>query len=73
MNQKIKDMIYKNIKLDDLTNDCIDEVLEPALKEAVKKSPTTLDDLALAKFYPDLEEIVKLKVKEYYAKLLGQN
>lgn len=72
MSQKIKDMIYKNIKLDGLTNDCLDEILEPALKEAVKKTSTPLDDIALAKFYPELEKVVKEKVAEYYAKFMGQ-
>lgn len=72
MRQKIQDMIYKNIKLDGLTNDCLDEILEPALREAVRKTPNKLDDILVDRFYEDLEAILKAKVKEYYAKFLGQ-
>lgn len=72
MKKEFQNIIYKNIKLDGLTNDCLDQILEPAIREAVLKTKTPLDDMAFAKFYPELEELIKEKVKEFYAKLLGQ-
>lgn len=47
------------INLKGIFDGLIDEIAEPALKEAVEKSETKMDDLVVATLYQPLEDLLK--------------
>jgi serine protease inhibitor ecotin len=47
-----------------LMDDVLDQVLEAALVEAVAKSENKIDDILVAALYPQLEAVLKSKVRE---------
>lgn len=65
------EIVKKNINVPGLANDLIDSVLEPALKAAVAKSETKIDDIVVAALYPLLEDEVKKQVKLLWESLLA--
>lgn len=69
MGPKILELAKKNIDVPGLVDGILDEVLEAALYEAVKKSETLIDDVVVGALYPTLESVVKAKVREAWLKL----
>lgn len=59
----LSEIIVKNVEikinLKGIFDGLIDQVAEPALKEAVEKSETKLDDLVVATLYQPLEDLIK--------------
>lgn len=56
-------LLKARVDVPGLLNDIIDQVLEPALKAAIDKSPTKIDDLAFATIYPVLKAEVEKFIK----------
>jgi hypothetical protein len=54
----------KRIDVPGLMDDVLDQVLEAALVEAVAKSENKIDDILVAALYPQLEAVLKSKVRE---------
>lgn len=59
----ILSILKNNINVPGLFNDLIDQVGEPALKSAIDKSDTKIDDIVFAA----LEPLVKSELKKYIA------
>ena len=61
--KKLIELVLGNVEikvnLKGLFDGLIDEVAEPALKEAVAKSETKIDDLVVATLYQPLEDLLK--------------
>lgn len=64
-------ILQKNVNVPGVFNDLIDEIAEPALKAAIEKSGTKLDDIVYNALYPLLETELKEQVALLWAKLLG--
>ena len=64
----LAEIIIKNVEIKinfkGIFDGLIDQVAEPALKEAVEKSDTKLDDLVIATLYQPLEELIKKHAHE---------
>lgn len=58
----LKSSVQKNLNVPGLVNDIIDQVLEPALVNAIAKTETKIDDIILAAVLPKLKEEVKALV-----------
>lgn len=65
----IKDILKKNLNIPELIKEVVKEIAKPALDEAVAKSETKFDDMALAALYPILEETLFSKVDDLWSKL----
>lgn len=58
-------ILKKNVNLVGLIHDSIDGIGEPALREAVAKSGTKVDDIVLAALYQPLEDELKKLIAEH--------
>lgn len=71
----IKTVVMENINLEGMAGSLLDNVVEEALKNAVEKSSTKLDDMAFQALWPKLEveikELVAKKIAELKASLEG--
>jgi len=72
MKVNVKKLVLDSIDLEKLSFAVLDEVLEPALKEAVAKSATQLDDAAVALLYPVIEAEVKKLISAKVAELKAE-
>ena len=59
----------KNVNVPGLAGDLIVGVVEPALRAAVEKSETKIDDIVVAALYPLLEEELKKLIKQKWEEL----
>ncbi len=64
--------IKKNVNVPALGADLLDNIVEKALKDAVEKSGTKLDDIAFGALYPVLESELKNQLKILWESLLSQ-
>lgn len=75
MKQEIVKLLVESIDLEKLVLGLVVGIGEEALIEAAKKSPTPIDDAALAMILPAinpaLEEIIKKKIAELKASLVA--
>lgn len=69
MKVDVKKLVLDSIDLEKLAFALIDEVVEPALKEAVAKSATPIDDAILGVLYPVVEAEIKKLVAAKIAEL----
>lgn len=69
MKVDFKKLILDSVDLEKLSFAVIDEVLEPAIKEAVAKSPTPIDNAVVDLLYPVLETELKKILAEKIAEL----
>lgn len=71
MKVDVKKLVLESIDLEKLSFGLIDEVLEPAIKEAVQKSPTPIDNAVVDLLYPvletELKKIISAKIAELKA------
>lgn len=65
------DAIAKNLNLPEFLKAVINDIAEPALRDAVAKSSTKIDDVVLAALYPILEEELFKQFDAQWANLLG--
>ena len=72
MKVNVKKLVLDSVDLEKLSFAVLDEVLEPALKEAVAKSATQLDDAAVALLYPVIEAEVKKLISAKVAELKAE-
>lgn len=73
MKNEVLKMIVKYLDVKGLVMELLDETLEKAIMEAVKKSETTVDDTFVPMIYPLVEaEILKqIETKLDLAKIFG--
>lgn len=69
MKVDLKKLVLDSVDLKKLSFALLDEVLEPALKEAVAKSSTPIDDAVFNLLYPVLEAEVKKLIDAEIEKL----
>jgi hypothetical protein len=69
MKVDVKKLLLDSIDLEKLAFGLIDDVIEVALKEAVAKSATPIDDSVVAILYPIIEVEVKKLVSAKIAEL----
>ena len=62
-------LLLESIDIEKLAFALLDEVLEPALKNAVEKSTTKIDDAVVTMLYPIIEAEVKKLISAEIAKL----
>jgi len=72
MKVDVKKLVLDSVDLEKLVFAVIDDVVEPALKEAVAKSATQIDDAAVALLYPVIEAEVKKLVSAKIAELKAE-
>lgn len=65
----VKEVLVANINLEGIASSLIDNVVEEALKSAIEKSDTKLDDMAFQALWPKLETEVKALVAKKVAEL----
>lgn len=65
----VKEVLVANINLEGIASSLIDNVVEEALKSAIEKSDTKLDDMAFQALWPKLETEVKALVSKKVAEL----
>lgn len=66
LKEDLLSIVKKNIDVPGLVNDTIDQVLEPALRAAVAKSETKIDDVLVGALYQLLEDAVKEEIAKLY-------
>jgi hypothetical protein len=70
MNPLILELLKKNLNAPGLFNDVLDRVIEPALENLVKNTPTPIDNVVLAALYPLLASELKKEAAKLWADLL---
>jgi hypothetical protein len=65
--QTAKEILLKNINIEGIVFDILDEVLEAALKEVVAKTSNQYDDMLMVTVFPLLEKEVKRLISEKIA------
>ena len=65
----IKEILKKNIKLDALVVDLLNEAAEPALKKLVEKSDNPYDDMLMNALWPMLEKELVEQIKKLVEKI----
>lgn len=69
--KEIKVAVHANLNVPGFLSDILDKVLEPALKDAVASTGTSLDDIAVAALLPILDSEVKSRVKAAWESLFA--
>jgi len=66
-------LVIEHIDVPGLLNGVIDEILEPALLDAVAQSENKIDDLIVAALYPVLEAEVKKQIQKIWDGIATQD
>lgn len=64
-------IVHGNVNVPGLFNGLVDGVAEPALRAAIAKSESKIDDILVAALYQPLEDEIKKLVKEKWDSLLA--
>lgn len=71
LKEVLMESVKRNVNVPGLCADLLDGAVEPALRSAVEKSSTKIDDVVLNALYPIFEEELKKGIADAWGKLLA--